>query len=69
MAEKNTEPRTALEEAAYNKLNRTVGTGTVVRVVGPVVDVKFDGQRPGDLHRPRRRGRHARRPREHRARG
>lgn len=47
MAEKNQETRTALEEAAYNKLNRTVGMGSIVRVVGPVVDVKFDGQVPG----------------------
>ena len=47
MAEKNHETRTALEEAAYNKLNRTVGVGTIVRIVGPVVDVKFDGQVPG----------------------
>ena len=47
MAEKNQETRTALEEAAYNKLNRTVGVGTIVRIVGPVVDVKFDGQVPG----------------------
>ena len=43
MAEKNHETRTALEEAAYNKLNRTVGVGSIVRIVGPVVDVKFDG--------------------------
>ena len=47
MAEKNHETRTALEEAAYNKLNRTVGVGSIVRIVGPVVDVKFDGQVPG----------------------
>ena len=47
MAEKNHETRTALEEAAYNKLNRTVGVGSIVRIVGPVVDVKFDDQVPG----------------------
>ena len=47
MAEKNHETRTALEEAAYHKLNRTVGVGSIVRIVGPVVDVKFDGQVPG----------------------
>ena len=46
MSEKNAEQRTALEEAAYNKLNRTVGMGTVVRVVGPVVDVQFEEQVP-----------------------
>lgn len=38
--------RSALEEAAFHRLNRSVGTGTVVRVVGPVVDVKFEGQVP-----------------------
>ena len=43
MSEKNLEPRSALEEAAYNKLNRSVGVGTVVRIVGPVVDVQFEG--------------------------
>ena len=46
MSEKNLEPRSALEEAAYNKLNRSVGVGTVVRIVGPVVDVQFEGQVP-----------------------
>ena len=46
MADKNQEPRTALEEAAYHKLNKSVGVGRIVRVVGPVVDVKFDGQVP-----------------------
>ena len=39
MAEKNQEQRSALEEAAYHKLNRSVGVGTIVRIVGPVVDV------------------------------
>ena len=47
MPENTQETRTALEEAAYHKLNKSVGEGTVVRVVGPVVDVKFDGQVPG----------------------
>ena len=46
MADKNQEPRTALEEAAYHKLNKSVGVGSIVRIVGPVVDVKFDGQVP-----------------------
>ena len=46
MAEKNQEQRSALEEAAYHKLNRSVGVGTIVRIVGPVVDVKFDDQVP-----------------------
>ena len=47
MSENNNEQRTALEEAAYHKLNKSVGVGRIVRVVGPVVDVKFDGQVPG----------------------
>ena len=47
MPENTQETRTALEEAAYHKLNKSVGEGTVVRVVGPVADVKFDGQVPG----------------------
>ncbi len=38
--------RTPLEEAAYNHMNRSVGVGTIVRIVGPVVDVKFEGQVP-----------------------
>ncbi len=61
MAEKNHETRTALEEAAYNKLNRTVGVGTIVRIVGPVVDVKFDGQVPGIYTALEVEGRHPRR--------
>ena len=36
------EQRTALEEAAYNHLNHSVGKGRIIRIVGPVVDVKFD---------------------------
>ena len=47
MSDKTQEPRTALEEAAYKKLNKSVGTGRIVRVVGPVVDVKFDHDVPG----------------------
>ncbi|ADK67270.1 ATP synthase F1 subcomplex beta subunit [Olsenella uli DSM 7084] len=46
MSETAEQMRTPLEEAAYNHMNRSVGTGTIVRVVGPVVDVKFDGQVP-----------------------
>ena len=41
-----TEERSLLEEAAYNYMNRSVGNGTIVRIVGPVVDVQFDGQVP-----------------------
>ena len=47
MASTTEQTRTPLEEAAYQQMNRSVGTGTVVRIVGPVVDVKFDGQVPG----------------------
>ena len=46
MADNTCEQRSALEEAAYNKLNQSVGVGHVVRVVGPVVDVKFDEEVP-----------------------
>ena len=46
MSDKTQEPRTALEEAAYQKLNKSVGTGRIVRIVGPVVDVKFDHDVP-----------------------
>ena len=38
--------RTLLEEAAYNYMNRSVGDGTIVRIVGPVVDVQFEEQVP-----------------------
>lgn len=38
--------RTPLEEAAFNHMNKSVGTGSIVRIVGPVVDVKFDDQVP-----------------------
>ena len=45
MAEKD-QNRTLLEEAAHNYLNRSVGDGTIVRIVGPVVDVQFEDQVP-----------------------
>ena len=41
-----TESRSLLEEAAYKYMNRSVGDGTIVRIVGPVVDVQFDEQVP-----------------------
>ena len=41
-----TAPQSALEEATLNRLNRSVGCGRIVRVVGPIVDVKFDDQVP-----------------------
>lgn len=46
MSETKEQARTPLEEAAYKHLNRSVGQGTIVRVVGPVVDVKFDDKVP-----------------------
>ena len=46
MAETTEQVRTPLEEATYNKLNQSVGEGRIVRIVGPVVDVKFDDQVP-----------------------
>ena len=46
MAETTEQVRTPLEEATYNKLNQSVGEGRIVRIVGPVVDVKFDGRVP-----------------------
>jgi len=45
MAEKD-QSRTLLEEAAHNYLNSSVGDGTIVRIVGPVVDVQFEDQVP-----------------------
>ena len=41
-----TAPQSALEEATLNRLNKSVGSGRIVRVVGPIVDVKFDDQVP-----------------------
>ena len=46
MSPAKTEQRALLEEAAYNYMNRSVGNGTIVRIVGPVVDVQFDEQVP-----------------------
>ena len=40
------ETRTPLEEAAYLHMYQSVGTGKIIRIVGPVVDVKFDGKVP-----------------------
>ena len=41
MAE-TTEKRTVLEEAALDYMKRGAGDGTVIRIVGSIVDVKFD---------------------------
>jgi len=46
MSETLEETRSPLEEAAYQKMNKTVGTGSITRVVGPVVDVQFRDQVP-----------------------
>ena len=46
MSEITTEQSSALEDAARNKLNKGVGTGHIVRIVGPVVDVQFDDEVP-----------------------
>ena len=45
MAETN-EKRTVLEEAALDYMRRSAGDGTIIRVVGSVVDVKFDDHAP-----------------------
>ena len=46
MADTKQAERSALEEAAYNYMNRSVGEGTIVRIVGPVVDVQFGERVP-----------------------
>ena len=46
MSETAQQERTPLEEAAYKQMNKTVGTGYITRIVGPVVDVKFEDEVP-----------------------
>ena len=46
MADDISQARSLLAEAALNHANRRVEDGVIVRVVGPVVDVRFDGQVP-----------------------
>ena len=46
MATQQTEELGTLERAAMKLLNKSAGTGTIVRIVGPVVDVRFDDQVP-----------------------
>ena len=46
MSETAQQERTPLEEAAYKQMNKTVGTGYITRIVGPVVDVKFEDAVP-----------------------
>lgn len=41
-----TQEHSPLEEAALKHMNRNVGTGKIVRIIGPVVDVKFRGETP-----------------------
>ncbi|MBF0911821.1 MAG: F0F1 ATP synthase subunit beta [Atopobiaceae bacterium] len=45
MSDKHVET-SSFEEAVLNKRNQCVDDGVIVRVVGPVVDVKFDGPVP-----------------------
>lgn len=37
----------AFERAAQNIMRKSAGVGTIVRIVGPVVDVRFDDELPG----------------------
>ncbi|MDD2588962.1 MAG: F0F1 ATP synthase subunit beta [Atopobiaceae bacterium] len=47
MAEKITKPKeTVTPVAEGTHQGKSVGTGTIVRIVGPVIDVKFDGHVP-----------------------
>ena len=41
-----TEKRTVLEEAALDYMRRGAGDGTIIRIVGSIVDVKFDDKVP-----------------------
>jgi F-type H+-transporting ATPase subunit beta len=47
MATTTAQKSSVLEEAALKQTNKTVGDGTIVRIVGPVVDVKFEHDVPG----------------------
>ena len=46
MPTQQTDERGMLERAALNLLKKSAGVGTIVRIVGPVVDVRFDEQVP-----------------------
>ena len=46
MSMETTRERSALEDAAIQQMSRTAGTGTIVRIVGPVVDVQFGNRTP-----------------------
>lgn len=46
MSMETTREHSALEEAAVQQMSRTAGTGTIVRIVGPVVDVQFGNRMP-----------------------
>ena len=46
MSMETTRERSALEDAAIQQMSRTAGTGTIVRIVGPVVDVQFGNRMP-----------------------
>lgn len=41
-----TEEHSAFEEAALAQMSRTAGVGTIVRIVGPVIDVQFGDRMP-----------------------
>lgn len=47
MSNEVTREHSALEDAALIQRSRTAGTGTIVRIVGPVVDVQFGDRMPG----------------------
>ncbi|MDD5799652.1 MAG: F0F1 ATP synthase subunit beta [Coriobacteriales bacterium] len=46
MADTTVGEKTTLEKAAVNLLKKSAGTGTIVRIIGAVVDVRFDDQVP-----------------------
>jgi F-type H+-transporting ATPase subunit beta len=46
MTNTTTSEHSVLEEAALQQLSRTAGIGTIVRIVGPVVDVQFGHRMP-----------------------
>lgn len=62
----NNTVKLAVEEATKKT---TAGDGRIVRIIGPVVDVKFDGAGAPDLQRAHGRGRDPDRSPEHDPRG
>ena len=47
MATQQSTDQAQLARAAFAKLKKSAGKGTIVRIVGPVVDVRFDQDVPG----------------------